>query len=325
MILILWMGYGKRNHFYGMKDFMTQTTANNTSALRQTTLAKSLTCTGMGLHSGKTVHMIIKPAPANHGIQFKRIDLPDSPGIKALFKMVVDTSLATVIGAGGAIVSTVEHLMACFAGMGIDNALVELDAHEVPVIDGSAGPFTRHILDAGIRELEAPRYGFIIKKPIEIAQDGKFIGLYPCDTFKITYTIDFAHPVIQKQTYSIDVSRDSFYREICTARTFCFFHEVEFMKMHGLALGGSLDNAVVLDEEKVINEEGLRFPDEFVRHKILDCIGDFSLLGMPLSGHVVIEKSGHAFNHAFLTTFFASKQSWETGILLDARQFLKNR
>ena len=274
----------------------------------------------MGLHSGKIVHMTLNPAPENHGIQFKRIDLPESPGIKALFKMVVDTSLATVIGSEGAIVSTIEHLMACFAGMGIDNALVELDAHEVPVFDGSAGHFARLLLDGGIQEQKAPRFGFIIKEPIEMTKDEKFIGLYPADTFKITYTIDFAHPVIQKQTYSIDVCRDSFSREICSARTFCFFHEVEFMKMHGLALGGSLDNAIVLDEKSVMNEEGLRFSDEFVRHKILDLIGDFSLLGLPISGHAVIEKSGHAFNHAFLRKFFETKQSWETGILFDARE-----
>ncbi len=300
-------------------DFMTQPLNKKPSALKQRTLAKPVTCTGVGLHSGKSVHMSIKPAPENHGIKFRRIDLPSSPDIKALFKMVVDTSMATVIGSDGAIVSTIEHLMASFAGIGIDNALVELDAHEVPVMDGSAGPFTHLIRQAGICTQKAPRYGFIIKKPIEIAKDGKFVGVYPSDKFKITCTIDFSHPVIQRQSYSIDVCEESFSREISTARTFGFLHELELMKMHGLARGGSLDNAIVLDEEKVINEKGLRFTDEFVRHKILDCIGDFSLLGMPLSGHVVVEKSGHAFNHEFLTRFFEAKQSWETGILFNAR------
>ncbi|MFO7964180.1 MAG: UDP-3-O-acyl-N-acetylglucosamine deacetylase [Desulfobacterales bacterium] len=287
------------------------------SVVMQRTLAGSVKCAGVGLHSGKTVHMTIRPAPENHGITFKRIDLPDVPGIKALFKMVVDTSLATVIGSDGAIVSTIEHLMAGFAGMGIDNAIVELDAHEVPVMDGSAGPFARLIGKAGTCIQKAPRYGFIINEPIEISKDGKFVGVYPSNRFKISCTIDFAHPVIQKQSYSVTVCEKSFANEVCNARTFGFLHELELMKAHGLAQGGSLENAVVLDENSVLNEEGLRFADEFVRHKILDCIGDFSLLGIPLLGHVVAEKSGHAFNHEFLKHFFEATHAWETGIVID--------
>lgn len=291
-------------------------------SINQRTLAKPATCTGVGLHSGNPVHLIIKPAPENHGIKFKRTDLPDSPCISALFKMVVDTTgLATVIGSNGAIVSTIEHLMASFAGMSIDNALVELDAYELPVMDGSAGPFTKLILEAGICEQSAPRYGFIVKKPIEIEKDGKFVGVYPSPTFRITCSIDFAHPAIRKQTYSIDVFDQSFAREISTARTFGFVQELEMMRMHGLIRGGSLENAVVLDPDKVVNPEGLRFSDEFVRHKILDCIGDFSLLGMPFLGHVIVNKSGHAFNHVFLGEFFENKQSWETAVLRERIDF----
>lgn len=318
MALIFLGGYGKRAHFYDMRKMMAPvTTRHKPAAVKQSTLATAVTCAGVGLHSGKPVHMAIKPAPENHGIQFKRIDLPDSPCIKALFKKVVDTSLATVVGSQGAIVSTIEHLMASFFGMGIDNALVELDAHEVPVMDGSAGPFTRLIRTAGIRRQDVPRYGFIIKQPIEIEKNGKFVGVYPSEKFSITCTIDFPHPAIRRQSYTIEMCQDSFDKEISAARTFGFLHELELMKLHGLAQGGSLDNAVVLDDKKVINAAGLRFEDEFVRHKILDCIGDFSLLGMPLSGRIVVEKSGHAFNHEFLTRFFLSKQCWETGPLCE--------
>lgn len=289
-----------------------------TIPLKQRTLSKPIQCSGIGLHSGNPVHMTIKPAPSNHGIKFKRIDLPNTPVIPALFHNVVDTSLATVVGAEGAIVQMIEHLMASFSGNSIDNALVEIDAYELPVMDGSAGPYTGFFKKTGITEQDSPRHGFVIKKPIEIEKDGKFVGVYPSSSFKISCTIDFTHPVIQEQSYSITVCQKTFAEEISTARTFGFLFELELMKQHGLAKGGSLENAIVLDENKVINEEGLRFKDEFVRHKILDCIGDFSLLGMPFLGHVIVKKSGHAFNHAFIKEFFANKSAWETSILDDA-------
>jgi UDP-3-O-[3-hydroxymyristoyl] N-acetylglucosamine deacetylase len=254
----------------------------------------------------------LKPAAVNHGIKFIRKDLPDNPAIPARFNCVVDTSLATVIGSDGVIVSTIEHLMACLAGLSIDNAIVELDSYEVPVMDGSAGPFTQMILEAGIRELDAPRHFFVLKDPIELEHDGKFVGAYPDDTFKITCNIEFEHPLIRNQSCSIEVVDHVFEREISSARTFGFLHEVEYMKRYGLARGGSLDNAVVIDENNVLNDEGLRYQDEFVRHKLLDCIGDFSLLGMPILGHIVTKKSGHAFNHAFLERFFSEKASWQT-------------
>lgn len=280
--------------------------------LHQHTIAKSVSLSGIGLHSGKKVNLTINPAPPNHGIKFKRTDLPDSPNISAHFNMIVDTSLATVIGYNGFIVSTIEHIMAAFSGLSIDNALVELDAHEVPVMDGSSNPFAFIMQEAGIINQDVPRYYFVIKKQIKHIDNDKSVTIYPSDTFKVTYTIDFDHPLIQKQTYSVELTKDTFSSEIALARTFCFLNEVELMKKFGLAMGGSLDNAVVIDDQDIINREGLRFPDEFVRHKLLDCIGDFALLGLPILGHVVLEKSGHAFNHAFIQKFFSKKDSWET-------------
>ncbi len=282
----------------------------------QRTLAQPASCTGVGVHSGKKVNLTLKPAPINHGIQFQRTDLPDSPKISAHFNRVVDTSLATVIGSNGCIVSTIEHVMACFAGLSIDNALVELNDYEVPVMDGSAGPFTEMINNAGIVEQESPRQFFIIKKPIELQYDGKSVSIFPADTFRITCSIDFNHPLIKKQTYDFDLSDTIFESEISRARTFGFFHEFEQLQRFGLAKGGSLENVIVLDTNQIMNEDGLRYPDEFVRHKILDCLGDFSLLGMPILGHLVVNKSGHAFNHAFLEKFFDQKESWETSTIL---------
>ena len=280
--------------------------------LKQRTIAASASCSGVGVHSGKKANLTIRPAPENHGIKFIRTDLPDCPCISAHFNMVVDTSMATVIGYEGFIVSTIEHLMASFSGCSIDNALVELDTYEMPIMDGSAGPFTSMIKAAGIRELDAPRYFFVIKEPIELKKDGKSAGVYPYSSFKITCTIEYDHSLIKRQSYSFDLSNDTFESEISRARTFGFLQEYEYFKRYGLAQGVSLENAVVVGEHDVVNDGGLRYDDEFVRHKILDCMGDFSLLGMPIFGHVVVNKSGHAFNHAFLKKFFAQKESWET-------------
>lgn len=278
----------------------------------QRTLAQAVSCSGKGVHSGKLVTLTISPAPVNHGIKFKRIDLPDCPVIPAHFNMVIDTSLATVIGYNGFIVSTIEHLMATFAGLGIDNALVELDSYEVPIMDGSAYEFTSLIKSAGIKEQEGVKYYFVVKSPISLSENGKSVTVYPSNCFSISCTIEFNHPLINKQTCSLQITDQSFEKEISKARTFGFLNEVESMKKFGLARGGSLDNAVVIGPTQIINSEGLRYKDEFVRHKILDSIGDFSLLGLPILGHIEIHKSGHAFNHAFIKEFFAQKQSWET-------------
>jgi UDP-3-O-[3-hydroxymyristoyl] N-acetylglucosamine deacetylase len=245
------------------------------------------------------------------------VDLPAKPQIKAHFNRVVDTSLATVIGENGCIVSTIEHLMACLAGLSIDNVVAELDDYEMPIMDGSATLFTHSIRKSGIVEQNAPRIYFAVNSPIKLEKNGKSVCLHPADRMRISCTIEFDHPVIKTQTFSIDLTEDSFEREICRARTFGFLHELELMKFYGLAKGGSLDNAVVLDQNGIVNQNGLRYADEFVRHKILDCIGDFSLLGLPILGHVELFKSGHHFNHEFLKEFFNQKSSWETMTLAD--------
>jgi UDP-3-O-[3-hydroxymyristoyl] N-acetylglucosamine deacetylase len=284
---------------------------------RQRTLAGTIRCSGIGVHSGRNVNLKIKQAPINHGIKFIRTDLQDSPCISARFNRVVDTSLATVIGVDGFIVSTIEHLMASFAGLSIDNALVEVDAHEMPIMDGSAAPFARLIRQAGIVEQDGPKCVFLIKKPISLEKDGKSVSILPYPVYKITCSIEYDHPLIQKQIFSTEITDHIFEKDICSARTFGFLHEIEQLKRFGLAKGGSLDNAVVVDKDCVLNTDGLRFPDEFVRHKLLDCIGDFSLLGLPLVGHIVTHKSGHAFHHAFLEKFFSEKSSWETYMIPD--------
>ena len=258
---------------------------------------------------------MIRPARDNYGIKFFRTDLPDCPGVSAHFNNVVDSSLATVIGYEGFIVSTIEHLMACFAAMGIDNAKVELDAYEMPIMDGSAAPFMSMIKSVGTIEQTSSRCYFVVKEPIELAENGKFIGLYPADHFQLSYSIEYDHPLIGRQTCSLDLSDGVFETDIAGARTFGFLHEYENLKRYGFARGASLDNVVVIDKKQVLNPDGLRYPDEFVRHKMLDCLGDFSLLGMPILGRIVAEKSGHAFHFNFLNTFFSRKDAWETKIL----------
>ena len=280
--------------------------------LKQRTLNKSIKCSGIGVHSGKKVNIIINPAPVNHGIKFLRTDLPGTPSIPATFNAVIDTSLATVIGNNGVIVSTIEHLMASFAGLSIDNILVEMDSYEVPIMDGSADQFTSLIKSAGIDTQNSPKYYFIIKKPIKHVKDDKSVCILPHSGYKITYTIVYEHSLIKTQTYSIEISDQSFEKQISRARTFGFLKEYKYMQRYGLAGGCSLDNVVVIGDHNIINKDGIRYKDEFVRHKILDCIGDFSLLGLPILGHIIIKKSGHAFNHAFLNKFFNSKESWET-------------
>jgi UDP-3-O-[3-hydroxymyristoyl] N-acetylglucosamine deacetylase len=202
--------------------------------------------------------------------------------------------------------------MAAFSGLSIDNAKVEVDSYELPIMDGSAGPFVRMLKSAGVQSQSGPRHYFVIKSPIELSNDDKFVALYPADRFQITCTIEYEHPLIQIQTHEAVITEGYFENAIANARTFGFLHEVEYMKRYGLAQGGSLENAIVIDQSKVINQEGLRYEDEFVRHKLLDCIGDLSLLGLPVLGHLVAKRSGHSFNHAFLQKFFSSKDAWQT-------------
>ncbi|MBS3755882.1 MAG: UDP-3-O-acyl-N-acetylglucosamine deacetylase [Desulfobacterales bacterium] len=282
---------------------------------KQRTLAAPVSFSGQGVHSGKTVNLTVHPAPPNYGVRFRRMDLPAKPTVAGHFNRVVDTSLATVIGESGCIVSTIEHLMATLSGLSVDNALVELDDYELPIMDGSAALFTRQIREKGIVEQDVPRFYFIIEKPVRIEEQDKSVCVYPDSRRIITCTIDFDHPAIGRQTYEIELSDERFEAEISGARTFGFLHELEMMKFYGLARGGSLENSVAIDENGVVNGEGLRWPDEFVRHKILDCIGDFSLLGLPILGHITLHKSGHNFNHAFLKTFFKQKKNWKTATI----------
>ena len=286
---------------------------------QQRTLARPAVCSGVGVHSGRTVRLRVLPAPVNHGIQFARVDLPAQPAIPAVFAHVVDTSNATVLGSEGCIVSTVEHLMAAFAALEIDNARVEIDDFELPILDGSAAPFVDLLDRAGIRDQGGPKCVFVVKKPFTLAEGDKSVSIHPSPVPRITASIDFDHPHVGRQTRTATVSPETFRAEIAPARTFGFLHEVEMMKRFGLGRGGSLDNAVVVGPDGVLNPGGLRFPDEFVRHKALDCIGDIALLGLPILGHLVSNRSGHAFNHAFLQAFLGNTSVWETLTLHEIR------
>ncbi len=278
---------------------------------KQRTLKDQVECTGIGLHSGERVHLNIRPAPSDTGIKFVRTDLDGHPMVEARFDNVYSTTLATTIGCNGCRVATIEHLMAAFFGLGIDNAVVELDGPEVPIMDGSTAPFIFLIKSAGIREQKSPKQFIVIKKPFKVDDGNRSVHIYPSKELKITYTIDFAHPLLRNQKYELRFSGRDFVREISRARTFGFLKDVQTLKENGLAKGGSLDNAVVIDDFRIINEDGLRFENEFVRHKILDFIGDLSIIGSPVIGHFVVEKSGHFLNQQMLKNLMKSKKHWK--------------
>jgi UDP-3-O-[3-hydroxymyristoyl] N-acetylglucosamine deacetylase len=267
------------------------------SSLNQRTLKRSIECSGVGLHSGKPIHMKLCAAPAHHGIVFVRKDLPSPVTIPALSEYVVDTALATTLGNAGVRIGTVEHLLAALAGLGIDNARVELDGPEVPIMDGSAAPFAYLVHTAGIRIQDEPKSFLVIKKPVTVQEGGKEATLAPCNRLTIDCTVDFKHPLISGQSFSMEFSDRAFTRELSRARTFGFLKDVESLKRAGLAQGGSLENAIVVDEFSILNPEGLRYGDEFVRHKALDALGDVSLFGRPVIGHLKVLRSGHALNH----------------------------
>jgi len=277
----------------------------------QRTLNKEINCSSIGLHTGRKVKMKIKPAEVDAGIIFRRRDLPDIPEIHANFNSVCDTTLATSIGTNGTRVATVEHILSAFSGMGVDNAIVELDSFEVPIMDGSALPFVNLLKEVGTHAQDKAKRMLLITKPVFVNEGDASASFFPADEFKITYDIDFNHNVIGKQSYSMNFSDEIYEQDICSARTFGFLKEVEYLQARGLGLGGSLENAIVLDNEKIINKEGLRFPDEFVKHKILDAIGDLFLLGMPIIGHFVAYKSGHRLNNLLLKELMSNKDCWE--------------
>ena len=280
--------------------------------LKQKTLAQPIKTVGIGLHSGRKSTLTIKPAPIDFGIQFVRVDMPNAVPIPAHALAVCDTRLASVIQSQGVKVSTVEHLLSACSGLGLDNLLIEVDAEEVPIMDGSAASFLFLIESAGTVEQEAPRKFMVIQKTVEVREGNKLARLEPHFGFKLDFTIDFKHPAVDKtgQRFVVDFAEHAYRSEIGRARTFGFAHEVEALREIGLARGGSLDNAIVLDEHRILNNEELRYDDEFVRHKILDAIGDLYLAGHPIVGAYTAEKSGHALNNALLRKLLDDPSSY---------------
>lgn len=281
--------------------------------IRQRTLKNVIRATGVGLHTGDKVYLTLRPAVADTGIVFRRVDLDKPVDIKACPDNVGDTRLSTSLQQGGVRVSTVEHLLSAFAGLGIDNAYVDVSAPEVPIMDGSAGPFVFLIQSAGVEEQNTPKRFIRIKRKVVVEEDDKRAAFEPFDGFKVTFSIDFDHPAFTERTQSasIDFSSTSFVKEVSRARTFGFLRDIEMLRERELALGGSMDNAIVVDDYRVLNEDGLRYEDEFVKHKILDAIGDLYLLGHSLIGAFNGVKSGHALNNRLLKALMADKTAWE--------------
>ncbi|MBB3330028.1 UDP-3-O-[3-hydroxymyristoyl] N-acetylglucosamine deacetylase [Halomonas campaniensis] len=281
--------------------------------IRQRTLKNVIRATGVGLHSGKKVYMTLRPAPVDTGIVFVRTDLDPEVQIPARAEYVTDTTLCTALTRDGAKVATVEHLMSALAGLGIDNAYVDLSAPEVPIMDGSAGPFVFLIQSAGISEQNAPKKFIRIKREVVVRDGDKEAIFLPHRGFKVSFSIDFDHPVFedQKQTAVVDFSTTSFVKEVSRARTFGFMRDLEYLRSNNLALGGSLDNAIVVDDYRIVNEGGLRYDDEFVKHKVLDAIGDLYQLGHSLIGEFRGVKSGHALNNQLCRALMAQPEAFE--------------
>jgi UDP-3-O-[3-hydroxymyristoyl] N-acetylglucosamine deacetylase len=287
--------------------------------IKQRTLKNIIRATGVGLHTGEKVYLTLRPAAADTGVVFRRIDLEEPVEIEAKAENVGDTTLSTSLVNGDVRVSTVEHLLSALAGMGIDNAYIDLNAPEVPIMDGSAGPFVFLIQSAGIQEQEAAKRFIRIKRDITVEDGDKWVRFEPFDGFKVGFSIDFDHPAFKHdhQTAEVDFSTTSFVKEVSRARTFGFMSQIETLRSNNLALGGSLDNAVVVDDYRILNEDGLRYVDEFVKHKILDSIGDLYLLGHSLIGAFRGHKSGHALNNKLLRTLLAQEDAWEEVIFKD--------
>ena len=281
--------------------------------IKQRTLKNMIRATGVGLHTGQKVYLTLRPAAANTGIVFRRTDLAQPVSIKADPFAVGDTRLSSCLEQGGVRVATVEHLMSAFAGLGVDNVFVDLTAPEVPIMDGSAGPFVFLLQSAGIEEQNAPKKFIRILEPVDARAGDKWVRFEPYNGFKLELGIDFEHPVFDRsrKSVAIDFSTTSYVKEVSRARTFGFMQDVEHMRAQGLALGGSLDNAIVMDEYRILNSDGLRYQDEFVKHKALDAIGDLYLLGHPVIGAFSGYKSGHALNNALLRKLLEARSAWE--------------
>lgn len=281
--------------------------------IKQRTLKNTIRATGVGLHSGKKVYLTLKPAPIDTGIIFCRADLDPLVEISARAENVGETTLSTTLMKDNVRIDTVEHLLSAMAGLGIDNARIELSCSEVPIMDGSAGPFVFLIESAGLEEQQAPKKFIRIKKEVSVEENGKKATFLPFDGFKVSFEIDFDHPAFKNHTQSamIDFSSTTFVKEVSRARTFGFMREIEYLRSKHLTLGGSLDNAIVVGDDGVMNEDGLRYEDEFVKHKILDSIGDLYLLGHSLIGEFIGYKSGHALNNKLLRTLLSQPDAWE--------------
>ena len=290
--------------------------------LQQRTLKTAIRATGVGLHSGRKVYMTLRPAAPNSGIVFRRTDLEPPAEIRAEAHRVGETMLGTTLIDGDVRVATVEHLMSALAGLGIDNCYVDLSAPEVPIMDGSAGPFVFLLQSAGIEEQNAPKKLIRIRKPVRIEQDDKWVEFRPFNGFKVNLEIAFDHPVFKKhaQRASVDFSTTSFLREVSRARTFGFMRDIETLRANNLTLGGSMDNAIVLDDYRILNEDGLRYDDEFVKHKILDAIGDLYLLGHSLIGEFSGYRSGHELNNLLLRRLLEDQTAWEAVTFEDRRK-----
>jgi UDP-3-O-[3-hydroxymyristoyl] N-acetylglucosamine deacetylase len=281
--------------------------------MKQKTLKDIVSFAGVGLHTGCHVNVRLIPSGDDTGIVFIRKDIPGAPCIKAKASNVVATNYATSLGINGATVGTVEHLLAAFYGLGVDNAIVELDGPEVPILDGSAELFIKMIEGVGLKDLESSRKYLVVRRPIKVSEDDKYVLLMPAGEteFTVDYSIDFAHPFLSKQTFSKLFSADVFKKEVGSARTFGFLRDLEMLRANGLARGGSLSNAVVISDTEVLNEGGLRYPDEFVRHKVLDMMGDISLVGAPIAGHLIAHRSGHALNLRLVEQILKKASRWE--------------
>jgi UDP-3-O-[3-hydroxymyristoyl] N-acetylglucosamine deacetylase len=274
----------------------------------QRTIRRSISCTGIGLHSGNKVTLSLKPAPADFGIRFRRTDLGDVE-IPATVQHLASINYATGLSRDAGTVETVEHLLSALVSLGVDNVIVELSQPEVPIMDGSAAPFVYLINEAGVKRLTVPRRYLKVLRPISLTRGDKRIAIYPSEHFKVTYSIAFDHPLLRHQSRTMRINEESFVEEIAPARTFGFLNEVEMLRRQGLALGGSLENAIVIGDTGVLNN-ALRFDDEFVRHKILDVIGDLALVGHPVIGHVVAHRGGHALHTAFAAQVLQESDSW---------------
>jgi UDP-3-O-[3-hydroxymyristoyl] N-acetylglucosamine deacetylase len=290
--------------------------------IKQRTLKNVIRATGVGLHTGRKVYLTLRPAAVDTGIVFRRVDLDPPVEISAAPENVGETQLSTTLVKGEVRVSTVEHLLSALAGLGIDNAFIDLSAAEVPIMDGSAGPFVFLIQSAGIIEQNAPKRFIRIKQSVEVRDGDKWARFDPYEGFKVSFKIDFEHPVFHNgpQDTTIDFSATSFVKEVSRARTFGFMRDIEYLRDRNLALGGTLDNAIVLDDYRVLNEDGLRYEDEFVKHKVLDAVGDLYLLGRNLIGAFTGYKSGHALNNRLLRALIADEAAWELVVFEDARK-----